>query len=192
MINKINIFLRNTRGAAGIEMAMVFPFMIMLYFGLADLTGLVSLNRKITYAADVMADLVTRNDASILKSEVTDFYSATDLVMAPRDLSTVRVEVFGFRIAGSTVSQVWATNNAKGSSCGAAPSTAPMAALMTTKNDLVITRVCTTYTPYVANFLGQSILGASTFKVVKTVTRRPRSSLQLTCYQTVTNGAVCT
>jgi Flp pilus assembly protein TadG len=184
-------FLRNTRGAAAIEMAMIFPFMIMLYFGLADLTGLVSLNRKVTYAADVMADLVTRNNNSILKAEIDDFYNATDLVMTPKPSSTVRVEVFGFRIAGSTITQIWSTNNGQGASCGAAPSTSSMAPLMTAKNDLVVSRVCTTYTPYVASFLGQSLLGAASFNINKTVTRRPRGSLQLTCYKTVVNGAVC-
>ncbi len=191
MIRKLNIFLRNNRGAAAIEMAMVFPFLLLLYFGLADLTGLVSLNRKISYAADVMADLVTRNNTSILKAEVTDFYNATELVMSPRPSSTVRVELFGYRISGSTVSQIWAANNGQGSSCGASPSTGTMPTLMTAKNDLIIARVCTTYIPYVASFLGQSILGASSFKVTKSVLRRPRGSLQLTCYQTAVNGTVC-
>jgi Flp pilus assembly protein TadG len=191
MKNTLRSFFKHADGAAGIEMALIFPFMIFLYFGLADLTGLVSLNRKVTYASDVMSDLVTRSDAAILKSEITDFYNASDLIMAPRSPSTVRIETFGFRIAGSTVSQIWKTNNGNGTSCGNAPDTTDMPNLMTVKNDLVVTRVCTTYTPYVANFLGKSILGASTFKVMKTVMRRPRSTLQLTCYQTVINGAVC-
>lgn len=192
MKNKFKYFLTHNRGAAGIEMALIFPFMIFLYFGLADLTGLVSLNRKVTYASDVMSDLITRSDDSILKAQITDFYNASDLIMAPRSPSTVRIEIFGFRITGTSVSQVWKTNNGNGTSCGNDPDTTSMSGLMTVKNDLVVTRVCTTYTPYVATFLGQSILGASTFKVMKTVMRRPRSTLQLTCYQTVINGAKCT
>jgi Flp pilus assembly protein TadG len=191
MKNKFKSFLNHTRGAAGIEMALIFPFMIFLYFGLADLTGLVSLNRKVTYASDVMSDLITRSDDAILKAQIADFYNASDLIMAPRNPSTVRIENYGYRISGSTVSQVWKTNNGNGTSCGNDPDMTTMPGLMTVKNDLIVTRVCTTYTPYVATFLGQSILGASTFKVMKTVMRRPRSTLQLTCYQTVLNGAKC-
>jgi Flp pilus assembly protein TadG len=190
-------FWKDSRGAAAIEMAMIFPFMIFLYFGMADLTGLVSLNRKVTYAADVMGDLVTRNNDSILKSEITDFYNATDLIMMPTPTANVRVELFGYRNTGTILApvivQTWATNNGKGTSCGNAPSTATMATLMTSGNDLVLARVCTTYTPYVANFMGQSILGASTFKVTKMITRRPRGSLKLFCYQTtVAAGTACT
>ena len=190
-------FVKDTRGAAAIEMAMIFPFMIFLYFGMADLTGLVSLNRKITYAADVMGDLVTRNNDYVLKSEIADFYNSTDLIMMPTPSANVRVELFGFRNNGTittpVIAQTWSTNNGKGTSCGSAPTTATMASLMTSGNDLVLARVCTTYTPYVANFMGQSILGASTFKVSKMITRRPRGSLKLFCYQTtLVAGTACT
>jgi Flp pilus assembly protein TadG len=190
-------FFKDTRGAAAIEMAMIFPFMIFLYFGMADLTGLVSLNRKVTYAADVMGDLVTRDTDSILKSEIVDFYNSTDLIMMPTPYANVRVELFAYRNTGTAASpviaQIWKTNNGNGSSCGAAPVTTTMPALMTSGNDLILARVCTTYTPYVANFMGQSILGASTFAVSKMITRRPRSSLKLMCYQTtVAAGTACT
>lgn len=190
-------FLRDSRGAAAIEMAMIFPFMIFLYFGMADLTGLVSLNRKVTYAADVIGDLVTRSNDSILKSDILDYYNSTDLIMMPTPSANVRVELFGYRNTGTAASpvitQTWSTNNAKGSSCGAAPVTTSMASLMGSGNDLIVARVCTTYTPYVANFMGQSILGASTFKVSKMITRRPRGSLKLNCYQTtVAAGTACT
>jgi Flp pilus assembly protein TadG len=189
-------FMQDNRGAAAIEMAMIFPFMLLLYFGMADLTGLVSLNRKITYSADVIGDLVTRNNATILKSEITDFYNATDLVMMPTPSANVRVELFAYRNTGTAsapvIAQTWSTNNGKGSSCGAAPTTSSMASLMGSGNDLVVARVCTTYTPYVATFLGQNILGATSFNVSKMITRRPRSSLKLDCYQTtVAAGTAC-
>jgi Flp pilus assembly protein TadG len=192
-----NKFISDNRGAAAIEMAMIFPFMLLLYFGMADLTGLVSLNRKITYASDVIGDLVTRKTDAVLKSEITDYYNASDLVMMPTPSANVRVELFGYRNTGTptvpVILQTWSTNNGKSSSCGAAPSTSGMASLMTSGNDLVVARVCTTYTPYVATFLGQKLLGATSFNVSKAITRRPRGSLKLNCYQTtVAAGTPCT
>jgi Flp pilus assembly protein TadG len=188
MKRTMNKFLRDTQGLAAIEMALILPFLLLFYFGMADLTGLVSLNRKVTYSADVIGDLVTRKTTSILKSEIVDFYNASDLVMQPTPSANVRVELFAFRNMGSTSTPVivptWSTNNGKGSSCGATPTTGAMANLMTSGNDLVVARVCTTFTPYVATFLGRSILGASSFVVKKTITRRPRGSLKLDCYQT--------
>jgi hypothetical protein len=157
-----------------------------------NLTALISVNRKVTYAASVMADLVAKHNTSVLKSEIVNYYEASNMVMAPTPDATVRVEIFGFRITGTTVSQLWKSDNAKGSSCGAAPSTATMAPVMTAGNDLVDARVCTTYTPAVATFLGKNILGQTSLSVGESIIQRPRNTLKLTCYQTtVAAGTVC-
>ena len=61
MLKKIftpkNIFLQD-EGAAAIEFAFIMPFMLLLYFGLVDVTGLISMNRRVVSAAATMADLV--------------------------------------------------------------------------------------------------------------------------------------
>ena len=191
MKNKLRKFIGETRGIAAIEVAFILPFMLLLYFGLFDITALVSVNRKVTYSASIVADLVAQNKTSVLKSKLQDYYNAASLVMAPIPASAVRVEVFGYRITGSTVSQVWKTNNGLASSCGADPSMAAMAPLMVAGNDLVVARVCTTYEIYAANFLGHSIVDGSSFNIGESITQRPRSTLKLTCYNTVVGGAVC-
>jgi Flp pilus assembly protein TadG len=184
-------FLRETKGIAAVEVALIMPALLILYFGLFDLTSLISVNRKVTYAASVVADLVAQNKTSILKADIQNYYNASDMIMVPIPSATVRVEVFGYKISGSTISQVWKTNNAKGSSCGAAPSTAAMAPLMVAGNDLVVARVCTTYTPYAGNFGTYKILGDTAMTVGETIIQRPRSTLKLTCYNTAVGGAVC-
>ena len=114
-------FIGETKGIAAIEIAFIMPFMLLIYFGLFDITALVSVNRKVTYSASIVADLVAQNKTSMLKSKLSDYYSAANLVMAPISSSAVRVEVFGYRIAGSTISQIWKTNNGQATSCGADP-----------------------------------------------------------------------
>ena len=185
-------FLHETKGIAAIEVAFILPFMFLLYFGLYDLTSVISVNRKVTYSASVVADLVAQNKTSVLKSDIQNYYNAADMVMAPISSAAVRVEVFGYRISGSTISQIWKTDNASGSSCGSAPSTSAMGPLMVAGNDLVVARVCTTYTPFASTFLGHEILGEGTMAVGETITQRPRSTLKLTCYNTTVGGAVCT
>ena len=191
MKSKFRNFLRETKGIAAIEVALVMPFMFLLYFGLFDITALITINRKVTYSASVVVDLVSQNKTSILKSTIADYYKASEMVMAPIPNAAVRVELFGYRKTGSTIAQIWQTNNAQGSSCGAAPSVAAMDPLMVAGNDLVVSRVCTTYTPFVVAFLGSNILGATSFLVGESITERPRSTSQLTCYQTTVGGAVC-
>jgi hypothetical protein len=67
-----------------------------------------------------------------------------------------------------------------------------MSNLMASGNDLVVARACIMYTPYVTAFLGNSILGATSFNVGQTIMLRPRSTLTLTCYQTAIGGTTCT
>jgi Flp pilus assembly protein TadG len=191
MKSKFRNFIGESKGVAAIEIAFIMPFMFLLYFGLFDITALVTVNRKVTYAASVVADLVAQNQTSVLKSNIQNYYKASNMVMSPIPSSTVRIEVFGYRISGSTISQVWKTDNASGSSCGADPSTSTMAPLMAAGNDLVVARVCTTYTPFASSFLGHEILGEGTIAVGETTTQRPRSTLKLTCYNTTVGGAVC-
>jgi Flp pilus assembly protein TadG len=184
-------FLHETKGIAAIEVAFILPFMFLLYFGLYDLTSVISVNRKVTYAASVVVDLVAQNKTSVLKSDIQNYYKASNMVMAPIASGTVRVEVFGYRKTGSTIAQFWKTDNAGSGACGAAPSTSAMGPLMVAGNDLVVARVCTTYTPFASTFLGHKILGEGTMSVGETITQRPRSTLQLTCYNTTVGGAVC-
>ena len=185
-------FLRETKGVAAIEVAFIMPFMLLLYFGLFDLTALITMNRKVTYAASVVADLVAQNKTSVLKSDITNYFKASEMVMSPMPVASVRVEVFGFRKTGTTIAQFWKSDNGQGSSCGAAPAVTAMDPLMVSGNDLVVSRVCTTYTPTVVSFLGSNILGSATFAVGESITERPRSTLALTCYQTtVAAGTVC-
>ena len=82
------------------------PFMLLIYFGLFDITSLVSVNRKVTYAASVVADLVAQNKTSVLKSDIQNYFNASNMVMAPMPATRVRVEVFGYRKSGSTISLI--------------------------------------------------------------------------------------
>ena len=178
-------------GVAAIEMSFILPFLLLLYFGLLDLTGLVSFNRKITSVASAIGDLAGQNRNTLLKADITDYMFATDLIMKPTPSSKVTVRVFGYRMSGGVATQIWKTNNGKGPGCSSTPSTTEMVPLMAAGNDLVVTQACMKFEPYVATFLGDKILGATSFNVEQTVMVRPRSALQLTCYATVVGGAVC-
>jgi Flp pilus assembly protein TadG len=181
MIRKLNLFARDSRGIAAIEMAFIMPVLLFLYFGLFDLTALISLSRKITYSSSVVADLVTQNETTVTSAKITDYFNAAEMVMSPTPIANVRVEVFGFRKIAGTVTKQWSKSSAGGASCGAAPSTVGMTNLMTDGNDVVVARVCTSYTPYIATFLGENILGATSFTLSEEIALRPRMSATLAC-----------
>jgi len=184
-------YLRADNGIAAIETALILPFLLILYFGMIDLTALISFNRKITYSASVVADLVSQNRSSVLKSSIDDYYNAAELVMAPTPASSVRINLFGYRNVSGSVTQIWKTSNGIGPTCSTTPDTSAMTSLMTANNDIVVAITCMDYTPYVATFLGENLIGGTNFNVEQAIMVRPRSTTTLTCYQTVVGSAVC-
>ncbi len=188
-----NIILQD-EGAAAIEFAFVMPFMLLLYFGLVDVTGLISKNRRVVSAAATMADLVGQQKTTILGGTIADEYNAVYVIMQPVPSADIRVEIFDYRTnASNNIVLKWKTGNNQGPSCGGDPSTVGMSNLMTASNDVIIARVCATYTSAVASFMGNSIMSASTINLSQSISVRPRSSLTLDCYATtVANGTPCT
>jgi hypothetical protein len=184
-------YLNAQSGVAAIEFAFILPVMLILYFGMMDLTTLIVNNRKITTVAGAVADLTSQNRTTVLKSQVDDYMRVTNLIVNPLPDDGVTVKVFGYRNSGGTPSKIWETSNASGPGCSATPSTSGYSDLMTAGNDLVVAQACMTYEPWVATFLGKNLLGDTFFNVEQAVVVRPRSTLVLTC-QVTSGGANCT
>jgi Flp pilus assembly protein TadG len=180
MFIKLNRFRKDVRGVAAIEMAFIMPFLLFLYFGLIDLTAMISFNRKITYSASVVADLVTQNSTTVTASAMNDYFDAAELVMSPTSLDDVRIDIYQYRNVSGTITNQWKKSSTGGTAC-AVPNTTGMADLMTDNNDLIVTVVCMNYSPYVASFLGKAILGATSFTLSEQIALRPRQSTTLAC-----------
>lgn len=171
---------KDQSGVAALEIAFIMPFLLFLYFGLVDLTAMISLNRKVTYASSVVADLVTQNDSTLTSANIDDYFQAAALVMKPTPMTNIRIEVYHYRnVSGTITSKLWRKSTA-GPNC-AAPSTTGMTNLMTDGNDLIVAVLCTKYSPYIATFLGQNILGATSFTMNEQISLRPRQSATLAC-----------
>lgn len=192
MMRLLAKFAKETRGVAAIEFALIVPFVILVYLGLFDLTSLITVNRKVTYSTSVVADLVTQNNTNVLRDQITDYYNAAEMVMDPVPISDVRIEVYGYRQIGGALVKMWDTDNGQGAACGA-PSTSGLTDLMADGNDMVVSQVCTEFTPRIATFIGEYLLGAPSFTVSQQIAQRPRQvgAAKLTCYVTNVGGATC-
>jgi Flp pilus assembly protein TadG len=187
-----NKFLRADSGVAAIEAAFVLPFMLMLYFGLFDITAAIGFSRKITATANAVADMTAQNRTFIVKSDINDYYTAAAMIMNPTPVSNVTINVYGYRMVGTTPTQKWKTSNGAGPGCTATPSTIAMTPLMSAGNDLIVTIACYNYTPYVATFLGDKLLGSTSIKIQQTIMVRPRSTSILDCWTTAAKTTLCT
>ena len=163
---------RDQRGIAAIEMALIFPVMIVLYFGLVDATDVLSAKRRVTLAASNVGDLVTQAPGNITDAELDAFYGAVQPIMDPFPANDVGVEIFTFKIVGAAISLAWADNNGK--TCGGTPDSSGFANLMTDGNDVIVARVCITRKLVVAELAGQP-----EFTLLDEIALRPRQSAVL-------------
>jgi len=167
-------FLKAEGGVAAIEMAFIFPVMLLVYFGLVDLTNLLSANRRVTLAASTLGDLVTQSSETIKKADLEGIYKAVSPIMDPFPTEKLKIEIFGYKKNGSSAVLAW--SNKKNGSCGGAPSTTGLAALMADGNDLVISRVCIDYPPITGR-----VIGSDDVRLQDEVILRPRQSNFLAC-----------
>lgn len=75
-------FLRDRRGIAAVEFALVVPIMLVMYLGTLEISGAVSINRKVSRVASTVADLVTQQD-SVTKDELDNIMEIGEAVLFP-------------------------------------------------------------------------------------------------------------
>ena len=85
--------LRHDRsGMVAVEMAFILPLMIMLYMASVEISNALILDRKVTNAANTVADLVAQ--ATIINNaEIDNIFDATRAILTPFDSTTLSVVV---------------------------------------------------------------------------------------------------
>lgn len=90
-------FLKDARGVSAVEFALIAPVLITLYLGAAEMTMALNADRKITGAANAVADLVAQDDF-ITDSELSDILAAGDAIVFPNDPSDLAVRITSVRM----------------------------------------------------------------------------------------------
>lgn len=170
---------RNRSGVAALEMALLLPIVLLIFFGMIDLTALIADARRVSYSANVAADLVTRLATPTTPANMEVAYDGVDLVMETATTGPVRVEIFTYYMDTNPVLR-WSHTNGVGPDCEN-PSTTSLADLMVQGNDIVIAVVCANHAPIVANIITQRFMGTTDILLQRQVTMRPRQSNQLIC-----------
>jgi Flp pilus assembly protein TadG len=74
--------LRDRRGVAAIEFAMIVPVMLVLFFGTVEFSSGVAVDRKVTLIARTLSD-VTSQSTSVSDTDIANFFTATCAIMYP-------------------------------------------------------------------------------------------------------------
>lgn len=95
----LQAFRADTRGVAAIEFAFIAPAMLVMYFGLLEISMAIDADRKVSHATNVVGDLVTKS-TSINKAGMEDIMEATLAVLNvnPNSLGNVTIEVSSYEM----------------------------------------------------------------------------------------------
>jgi|ERR1043166_49715 Flp pilus assembly protein TadG len=85
-------FARDRRGVSAVEFAMLLPLMITLYLGTVEISQGVAIDRKVTLVTRTIADL-TSQASTVSTTDMTNIFNATTSVMAPYDVSKLKVTI---------------------------------------------------------------------------------------------------
>jgi hypothetical protein len=163
------------RGVAAIEMAIIFPVMIILYVGLVDITNLLMINRRVTLTTSTLADLVTQTDETITMSDIDGVFESARAIFEPMSVDGISLNLWAFRMEDGSPELQWQYTN--GVSCGTTPTgNEEMETLMEEGNDLIVGRVC-----YYQDAILGSLFSTGTFELEDELMLRPRQSSTLDC-----------
>jgi hypothetical protein len=166
---------KDMRGVAAIEMAIIFPVMIILYIGLVDITNLLMVNRRVTLTTSTLADLVTQADTTITMADIDGVFESARSIFEPMPIDGISLNLWAFRMEDGSPELQWQYTN--GVTCGSAPDGGEdMESLMEDGNDIIVGRVC-----YYQEAILGSLFSVETFELEDELMLRPRQSATLDC-----------
>jgi Flp pilus assembly protein TadG len=167
---------RDSRGVAAVEFALLLPVLVLLYFGLVELTQGVMTQERAAHVAATVGDLVSQN-TSITSAEVTDIFSVGDTVMYPYPTTSLKMRVSSLSAdAKGKVTVVWSqaiggmTKRAANSTVSSVP-----ANVITANETVIMSESQYTYTSVFGQILPKPIV----FNEVSY--EHPRLSSSVTC-----------
>lgn len=173
-------FLRDRRGVAAIEMAIIAPVLLLLYFGTVDTANWYMAHRRLILAGSTIADLTTQSATSVKSTDIDDYWEATGAIVDPAAVSGYTVR--DYRVNGTTSRMKWKYTPAGMTSCGTDSTDAELQAIkddeMTDGNDILVVKVCSTIPAIVLHVF---IPDLDQLELEYKMAMRPRLSKTLDC-----------
>lgn len=159
---------RRKEGVAAVEFALIAPLMVLVLFGIVEVSELLGANRRVESVAASLSDVVAR-DTIVDQDDIDDLWRAIDHLMFPEASTGVSARITSVVIMSPTQARVgW--SEGYGGMAGLAEGalfTLPTN-MMTPDTSVIVTEVRYNYEPAIKVVLG------STIQMEHTEYRRPR------------------
>jgi len=104
-LKRVQSFLRDRRGVAALEFALIAPVMIALYMGSVEATAGLDLNKNLGRATSMVADLVTQQQ-TITKAQIEDIMDIGTATLLPYARDTPQITITAIDISAANVATV--------------------------------------------------------------------------------------
>jgi Flp pilus assembly protein TadG len=146
-------FVRDRRGLAALEFALIAPMMILVLFGSVELTELLATNRRAENTAASVADVISR-DTVIEDDEITDLWTAANALMYPNSASPLKIRISSVQVQTATQAKVLWSDGHNGYTARGAGSTMSLpAGMMIPGTSVIVAETTYRYTPPIGVFL---------------------------------------
>ncbi|MEQ9639738.1 MAG: pilus assembly protein [Alphaproteobacteria bacterium] len=105
MTGLLQRFLKRRDGIAAAEFAIILPVLILILFGTAEIGNALLIDRKVTRATQVIADLVAQEEI-VSTSQLDDIMQAADEIMRPFPTQSQIVLSSVWREAGESTTKI--------------------------------------------------------------------------------------
>ncbi len=107
MIDTLSVLRQDRRGVAALELALVLPAMLVLFFGTVEITQLIRASNKLNIAAQSIENMIA-GQKSVATADVDNAYKGGQLIMAPFSATlAVAVVSVTFNSSGTASSVGW-------------------------------------------------------------------------------------
>ncbi len=175
MLNRCS-FVRDKRGVAAVEFALIAPLVVLLFFGLIELCQGMNAKQRIEYVSSTMSDLVAQS-TNMTPTAVNNVFEAADAIMFPyptgTDISIVISSLVEDTSAPNTAKVAWSQTRNGTARPVDSTFTVP-AGVITPGGSVIYAEVTYSFTSVTSYVIGNTITMTSDFY------SRPRRSVQVT------------
>ncbi len=172
--HRVRALLADRKGVAALEFALIVPILFMLLVGTVEFSQALTVDRRVTQAANSTADLIARTKA-ISTSEVAGVMQIIGHLMRPYDPTRLRVTVLNViaDVNDETNTTVcWSYEHNGGSGSYADGASYPLAAgLVEPGSSIIVTEVTYDYEPLIFHYFIKTA-----FPLKETLFLKPRLS----------------
>jgi len=168
-------FAKSCSGIAALEFAFIAPVMIVLFFGVVEGSNALSVSRRVSLAANTLADLVSQ-EAQITVAQANDLFTGVEQIIGQGDVDAdVTIVSLVYDADHDKVVVDWSRNNSGGTpyAAGSEYSGLADATLIDATSSLVVAEIRYTY----QSALTKRIIGPVNFE--KFATRWPRRAARV-------------